>query len=512
MKSLGPQSLETAHALVDVAELHGDHGDYGTADQFFYSAIPVYLKVLGQNDDRVADLFFNAASVLLREQKPEEATKGFAAAAAIYQKLDGQSSPGLAKCLNSLASIAESGRNHDLAEKLHRQALAIYEKTEAPDSLNLSDCLEGLARVYKDEQKFADAEPLCLRQLKIEQAHAGPHDMRVNDAEADLAALYFAWSKPAQAAPYFQKYLGNLIDEFRANAATMSERDRLYYFAAYRNAFPLFFSFVTLFHKQLPELTGPMYDALLEEKGLIAENAAAMRAAVAASGDPQTVQILDKLASDKAQVAALAVSTVGDPANYRTQMNQLAGEANALEGELLKRSAVLSQQKAQNAATWKDVQKALKQGEAAVEIVRFQLNDGISPTAEQGYVALVVTPDCKEPELVLLGTAKDLETAPMMAYRDDVGQTRGFEEEAAPAAPGQQGNVANTNVAYAAFWKPLEPALGEAKRVYVSPDGVLNTIPMGLMADGDGKLLMEKIQLRIVNSTKDLLLPARIAQ
>jgi CHAT domain-containing protein len=32
------------------------------------------------------------------------------------------------------------------------------------------------------------------------------------------------------------------------------------------------------------------------------------------------------------------------------------------------------------------------------------------------------------------------------------------------------------------------------------------------MADGDGKMVMEKYQLRIVNSTKDLLLPARVAQ
>ena len=72
--------------------------------------------------------------------------------------------------------------------------------------------------------------------------------------------------------------------------------------------------------------------------------------------------------------------------------------------------------------------------------------------------------------------------------------------------------MANTSAAYAAFWKPLEPALAGAKRVYVSPDGVLNTIPMGLMADGDGKLLMEKVQLRIVNSTKELLLPVRVAQ
>jgi hypothetical protein len=261
------------------------------------------------------------------------------------------------------------------------------------------------------------------------------------------------------------------------------------------------------YHDQMPDLAGQMYDDLLEEKGLIASSAASMRAAVEAGGDAQAVQMLDKLSSDRAQMAALVESTAGDAATRKAQIDQLGGEANTLEQTLMKRSAAISQQKAQNAATWRDVQKALKPGDSAVEVVRFPYDEGFGPTADLVYVALVVTPDCKEPILVNLGKAKDLEAGPMLAYRDDVGQTRGFEELAAPAAAGQQGTVANTSAAYAAFWKPLEPALGGAKRVFISPDGVLTTIPMGLMADGDGKLLMEKTQLRIVNSTKDLLLP-----
>lgn len=512
LKSLGPDKFETALAIADLAILHGSYGDYASAEKLYRDAMPVYLKVLGQNDDRVAALLYEAASVLRRQQKYEDARRSAAAALAIYQKADGESSRGYAQCLDLLAAMAEDGLNHDVAEKLHKQALAIYEKIDGPDSLEVSDSLEGLARICKDEQKFADAEPLYLRQLKIELANAKPRSTRVGDAEADLAALYYAWSKPQQAEPYFRMYLENLMDEFRANSATMSERDRLFYFAAYRNAFPMFFSFVTLFYKQMPELAGEMYNAVLQEKGIIAQNATAMRAAVVASGDPQVVQMLDKLTSDKAQVAALAQSTVGDPANYRAQMNQLASEANVLEGELLKRSAAMSRQKAQNVATWQDVQRALKPGEAAVEIVRFQFHDGITPTGTMAYVALVLTPDSKEPQLVVLGQAKDLEAAPMVAYRSDVGQTRGLEVEESPAAAGQRGNVANTSAAYAAFWKPLEPALGGTKRVYVSPDGVLTTIPMGLMADSDGNLLMEKTQLRIVNSTKDLLLPAHVAQ
>src|SRR6202021_1290362 len=113
-------------------------------------------------------------------------------------------------------------------------------------------------------------------------------------------------------------------------------------------------------------------------------------------------------------------------------------------------------------------------------------------TGNQVYVALVVTPESQEPAFVVLGQAKDLETGPMLAYRDDVGQTRGLAAEDTPTAPGQQGQVANTSSAYTAFWKPLDPALGNAKRVYFAADGVLDTIPIGLMADSDGKMVMEK--------------------
>ncbi len=299
------------------------------------------------------------------------------------------------------------------------------------------------------------------------------------------------------------------MDKFRANAATMSERERLTYFSAQQLMFPLFFNFAVKYHSRMPELAGQMYDVLLEEKGLIASSSASMRAAVEASGDPQALAMLDKLSSDRAQMAALMQSTAGDPANRMAQINQLGDEANTLEQTLMKRSAALNRQRAQNAATWQQVQKALKPGESAVEVTRFPYDEGFGPAADLVYVALIITPEGKEPELIVLGTAKQLEAGPMLAYRAGVGQSRGVEAVEQPAAPGQQASVANTSAAYAAFWKPLEPALGGARRVYVSPDGVLNTIPMGLMADSDGKLLMEKIQLRIVNSTRDLLLPVR---
>ena len=512
-KALGPESVQAAHDMLDLAELYGSHGQSQPADQLYYNAIQIYLKVMGQAPRRTANVVFAGAEQFMTDGNLDAAAKLFNSAGGIFQQTEGAGTTDVAKCQDRLGTIAETMGRHADAERLHNDALATYEKLLGPDDIRLVDPLEGLGKVYLDTQRFADAEPLYLRALKIEQAHVKPNDPSLRYNEADLAALYYAWGKPGQAAPYFQTYLGNLMDEFRANAATMSERERLIYFSTWRMAFPMFFSFVLKYHQQMPDLTGEMYDYLLQEKGLVAASAASMRAAVAASGNPQEVAMLDRLASDKAQLAALVEEAAGNQANHQAEINQLGDEANTLEQTLLKQSAALILQRAQNAATWRDVQKALKPGEAAVEVTRFQFDTGTTPTADLVYVALVVTPDCRQPIFALLGEARDLEAAPMLAYRADVGRTRGLEVEEEPAAPGQPpASQPNAAVAYNAFWKPLEPALAGAKRVYFSPDGVLNTIPVGLLADADGKLVMEKVQLRLVNSTKDILLPASQTQ
>jgi CHAT domain-containing protein len=57
----------------------------------------------------------------------------------------------------------------------------------------------------------------------------------------------------------------------------------------------------------------------------------------------------------------------------------------------------------------------------------------------------------------------------------------------------------------AAFWQPLEAALGGARRLYFAPDGVLNEVSLAVMPRADGKLLLETFDLRVVTSTKDLL-------
>ena len=140
----------------------------------------------------------------------------------------------------------------------------------------------------------------------------------------------------------------------------------------------------------------------------------------------------------------------------------------------------------------------LGKDEAAVEFVRFPFHDRTQWADKTYYAALVVTPRAAEPNLVMLGEAKDLEAAPLDDFRVWVAEPN--PDEPRKAGAGRKFATA--------FWEPVGKALRGARRVYVSPDGALNQVSLGLAPLSDGRLLMEARDLRLVSSTKDLLRPA----
>lgn len=178
---------------------------------------------------------------------------------------------------------------------------------------------------------------------------------------------------------------------------------------------------------------------------------------------------------------------------WRKNVEQLEQETNDMEKELVRRSSALAENQKLAQVTWHDVQKGLGKDEAAVEFVRFRWHDGKHLTETADYVALIVTSETTTaPTLVKLGEAKALEAAPITDYRRRAGLSAGSVV------------VAHQSF-YGAFWKPLESALNGKQRIYISPDGVLNQVALGIVPVADGRPLMEKYDLRLVSSTRDIL-------
>jgi CHAT domain-containing protein/Tfp pilus assembly protein PilF len=501
-KALGPEHPLVAATLSGLALLKKDQGQYPEAEALYRQALAIDEKALGPDHTQVARLLNGLGDLYMDVVQVPLAAPLFQRALAIDQKNLGPDNPQVAADLNNLALVADAGGNATEAAPLYERVIAIDEKASGPTSYALVSPLLNLGSLRQRERNFAAAEILEKRGLTILQATAGPDHTDTRAALLDLAITYYGWGRTDLAATYFDQALASLGKQIDSSFTYMSERQRLQFLATEPGAFPLLFSFAVASQEHDVSLPGKMYDALLYEKGLVASSAAALRARILDSGDSQAVALFDQLAAKRTQLAELAAASSGD-ADSRKTMAQLDQEATAIETELVKRSAALAEAKTLARLTWRDVQKSLKPNDAAVEYVRFPVHNGVAWMHADAYAALVLTPS-GPPRLLLLGNAQKLEGDPVAAYRAEVARTRGV--SAAPTKVAAE-TGAGASAAYTAFWKPLEGMLGSADRVYVAADGILNQVPIGLFSDSAGKLLLEKYDLRVVNSTRDLLRP-----
>jgi len=509
-KALGPDHPNVAESLNNLGQMYREQGRYSEAEPFFKRALAI----------REVANFLNNLAVLYDDQdRYAEAEPLYIRALYMDENELGPDDPDVASDLNNLAFLYKQQNRLNEAEAFLQRALAIREKALGPEHPLVALSLNNLAFVYKEQGRYTDAEQLFKRALAIQEKTFGPNHPDVAASLVNLAGLFYVWRRPAQAAPLFDRALGILSKQFEYYSTYMSEKDRLGFLTKVQAWLPVYFSFCFTYRQQFPELAGKIYNMVLWQKGLIAQSVAALRAKILAGGDAEALKLFDQVVAKRDQYAALIAAQPSDFEQWRKDLDQMPVEANELEEQLVRRSAVFAKSKAVTAPSWRDVQKALGRDEAAVEIVRFDFHDGKKWTGKT-YVALVLTSASKDaPALIDLGDAATLEGALQAAYYHRIAPpssavvpwgTDCSSLASAPSSParGIRATSADPMVFYNSFWKPIESGLNGATRIYLSTDGVLNQVAMGLIPAPDGKLLMENYDLRLVNRTADLLQPA----
>src|SRR5262249_37716695 len=157
---------------------------------------------------------------------------------------------------------------------------------------------------------------------------------------------------------------------------------------------------------------------------------------------------------------------------------QVKGKAESLEGELSQRSAEFRQQVA--TVTVEQVRWAIPQGAVLVEWLRYApFNPEAKATQPRWglprYIAYVLKPQ-GAPVAVEVGDAKTIETTIsdlLVALHDPYNS---LVDELAREL-------------HKRLIQPLQPHLGDAGRIVLSPDGQLNLLPFGVLIDEKGRYL-----------------------
>jgi CHAT domain-containing protein len=160
-----------------------------------------------------------------------------------------------------------------------------------------------------------------------------------------------------------------------------------------------------------------------------------------------------------------------------------------LERKLQQRSEFFARIHDRKQISWKDVQKRLQPGEAAIEMIRIEKNDSDEKSDSVYYAALIITDQTKNhPEMIVLSNGQVMEKVGAY-YRNCI--------------------LSKTpdTLSYQYYWKKIGEFLQEknVKTIIFSSDGVYNQISLNSLYNTKSKsYLINEFNIHLVTNTKDI--------
>ncbi|MFT7484837.1 MAG: tetratricopeptide (TPR) repeat protein [Candidatus Paceibacteria bacterium] len=462
-KALGPEHHDFGLALANFAQFHVDQGRLLEAVPLCERALAVLEQALGDGHPTVATSLNNLAAIFEGQGRYAEAESLCERALAIRKKALGPEHPDVANSLGNLALLNKNQGRHSQARPLYERALAIREKALGPAHPDIATTLNNLATLDMAQGRYTAAEALYERALAIREQGLGPEHPDVGSSRNNLAVLYEEQGRHAEAGPLFVRALEGLLKFLDRELPTQSEADRFRLLAKSHGPSRILAN--ALRQKAKPGRS--LFDLCLQWKGKVT----------------------------RLQVASLRLGrTKGDPA-VRAQIGTLQGLQKELSGLVFlpedekaenhgDRVQTLREQRVQ---AERELNRALGLDDLLATPTSSQLQSKLPADAilvdfhvGRFVFAWVLRAD-GQPELIPLGEAAPLHAA----------QERFLRSAIALGEP----RVGDTDLGaelHDLLWQPLSASVGSATTVFVSSDGFLSKLPLGVLPGAEGGYLLEK--------------------
>jgi CHAT domain-containing protein len=276
-----------------------------------------------------------------------------------------------------------------------------------------------------------------------------------------------------------------------------------YYNSKLREGYDNFHSFVKVAAQRqstlLPELSSQALNNALFTKSLSLKGTRKRKQAFLRANDPTINKMYDEWINKKQQLIRRYRQTEDPALNSDHPVSQeslkiLQDEVNRLENELASRAKDFKKYLKIDAPDWRNIRSRLKEGEAAIEMVRFEWRNKVYYSDSAYYAAYIVTRDSKYPDVVYLShPAKDLDNKLYRLYQNNIKYKLPDKDS------------------YNNFWKPIQDALPGIKKIFFSPDGIYHLISLPtLMNPASGKYLLDEMEIR--NTTSCLEIPDELKE
>ncbi|MCX6247624.1 MAG: CHAT domain-containing protein [Bacteroidetes bacterium] len=488
---LGEKHPYYALSLSNLGNLYHYVGNYAAAEPLLIETKNIVKEVLGEKHSYYALSLNNLASLYNDMGNYAAAEPLLIEAKNIYKEVLGEKHPDYATSLNSLAELYRSIGNYPAAKPLYMEEIKIQKEVLGQKHPDYLISLNNLACLYSNMGNYPAAEPLFLEVMNTRKEVLGEKHPFYATTLINLAILYGDMDNNNSAESFYLEGIEKINNNINQNFAFLSEKEKEMYFKTKAVNFTGFYSFALKRKKENPEITGSVYNNVVRNKGLLLKSSTAMRTAILFSKDSTLINKFNQWIALKKEISNLYSTEIS---KRKENPEELEQQANRIEKELVRSSQVFSDFKQLQNLTWEAVQTSLKQGEAAVEFIRFAEGKKKDTTI---YCALIITPQCRQPEMIRLFYEKELEsvmgTNPVnnLSYVNSIYGTR----------------LNTSKLLYNLIWQPLEKHLEGVKTVYYSPDGLLHKISLSSIGKGKDIFLCDMYDLHRLSSTGKLAMP-----
>lgn len=494
-KILGENHPSYAMSLNNLATLYHKTGQYDKALPLYLQAAEIWKNSLGTSHSNYAMALNNLAALYEDRQQFAKAETLYIQSRDIRKAIFGENHNDYAISLNNLAGLYANMGQYTKAETLIKQANGIWKKIFKDDNPSIALGLNNLAAIYrKGQMKLKEAELLYLQAIERRKKQLGENHPLTADTENDLALLYMNMKQYKKAESLLLTSSRVTVQHLLNTFPVLSEKEK----ADFINE-NLFFndcnnSFLYNYPAASTAIINNNLNLQLFFKSISLADTRNMLDAMRSSND----EAVKKLISDWQETKTILATQYALPAEKRMKnIAEKEAEAEALEKELNRRSAIFRKQQSALRITLQDVQQQLEEGEAAIEFVSFRYYN-FRKTDSVIYAAYVLKKHDSAAIFVPLFEEKQLQELITQAGRSATLSAKSF-----------YGTVTNASTPmgeelYQLVWEPLEKYLTGIKKISFSPSGKLYGIAFHALPASPGKLLQDKYELRQYVSTRQV--------
>lgn len=365
------------------------------------------------------------------------------------------------------------------------KAADIYSKTKLEESVNMIGLLCNLSMILKEVNRAKEANTYINKAIDITK--------KFNVTQADiLEQTYITKAQIAAdlmevktATEYFNKYLDLKYKQIEQNFSYMTEAEKMFFLEEFEMNIKNFYAIILSNIDKYPELIKSLLDFRLKTKALLLNNLSKIRQQIHELNDPALNEAFTDLKLKRETISKLLSFNTDEYPDALEEATVLKVSADQLEKEIsLKVSGSFSGNPA--ISSWKNIQKLLAPGEAAVEIFQSYLVYDNNQGKGTHYTYMIIK-SSGNPVAVSIDRPIIWEKEVMQLYRSGI-----------------EGRKNDPDL-YRRLWKPVDEKLTGIKTVYISPDGIYNQINLNTLYHAETKsFLIEEKDLHFLTTLNEL--------